>query len=400
MKIAVAGKNELACRVLDYLLDSCDFTNRDLCVIINKSDNGENSWQRSLKALAELREVRVLDEQEIYAIKDLLFLSLEYDRIVKVENFLSNKLFNIHFSYLPEYKGMYTSVLPLLFNERSTGVTLHEIDNGIDTGRIVDQKRINLSDDLTSENLYHLLTDLGVDLIKSNLSNLLSNNYSAVPQRVKGSKYFSKGYIDFTNVEINLKQTAYQIMTYVNAFCFRPYQRPKLDSLEIDKAVITNYKSTGAPGKIIHQDEFTLTYNTIDYNIVLIKAVDEKLIRAAEIGDLKSLVEYKSVGGRVDFKNSKGWDIAIVSAFNGHEDIMYWALENGISHETTNYNGTTLAMYVMTNAIDNNNYDRFKLFLERCRPDISRQDYYGNDLMFYAMKRKSSEAIDLINLYK
>ena len=45
-------------------------------------------------------------------------------------------------------------------------------------------------------------------------------------------------------------------------------------------------------------------------------------------------------------------------------------------------------------------YDRFKFFLERCRPDISRLDYYGNDLKFYAMKRKSSEAIDLINLYK
>ena len=400
MKIVVAGKNELACRVLDYLLDSCDFTNGDIYVIVNKSDNGENSWQRSLKALAELREVRVVDEQDIYAIRDLLFLSLEYDRIIKVENFLSNRLFNIHFSYLPEYKGMYTSVLPLLFNELSTGVTLHEINNGIDTGRIVDQKRINLNDDLTSENLYHHLTELGVDLIKSNLSQILSGDYKAVPQRATGSKYFPKGYIDFSNVEINVRQTAYQIRTYVNAFCFRPYQRPLLNGLEIDKVIITNDKSMGVPGKIIHQDEFTLTLITIDYNVVLIKAVDEKLIKAAENGDLKCLVEYKSLGGRIDFKNNKGWDIAIVAAYNGFDNIMYWALENGISHETSNYNGTTLAMYVMTNAINTNNYNKFKLFLERCKPETSRRDYNDNDLAFYARKRKSSKAIELITLHK
>jgi methionyl-tRNA formyltransferase len=400
MKIAVAGKNELACRVLEYLLDSCDFTNRDICVIANKSDNGENSWQRSLKALAELREVRVLDEQDIHSIKDLLFLSLEYDRIVKVENFLSNRLFNIHFSYLPEYKGMYTSVLPLLFNEPSTGVTLHEIDNGIDTGRIVDQRRINLSDNLTSENLYHQLTELGVDLIKSNLSQILIGDYKAVPQSVTGSKYFPKGYIDFSNVEINLRQTAYQIRTYVNAFCFRPYQRPLLNGIEIDKAVITNDKSTGVPGKTIHQDEFTLTLNTIDYNVVLIKAVDEQLINAAENGDLKCLVKYKSLGGRIDFKNKKGWDIAIVAAYNGYDNIMYWALENGISYETTNYNGTNLAMYVMTNAINTGNYNKFELFLERYKSEIYKRDYNGNDLAFYAKKRKSSKAIELIKLHK
>lgn len=400
MKIVVAGKNELACRVLDYLLDTSDFTNSDIYVILNKSDNGQNSWQRSLKALAELREVRVVDEQYIYAMKDILFLSLEYDRILKVEKFSSNRLFNIHFSYLPEYKGMYTSVLPLLFNEPSTGVTLHEIDNGIDTGCIVDQRRINLSDNLTSENLYHQLTELGVDLIKSNLSQILIGDYKAVPQSVTGSKYFPKGYIDFSNVEINLRQTAYQIRTYVNAFCFRPYQRPLLNGIEIDKAVITNDKSTGVPGKIIHQDEFTLTLNTIDYNVVLIKAVDEQLINAAENGDLKCLVKYKSLGGRIDFKNKKGWDIAIVAAYNGYDNIMYWALENGISYETTNYNGTNLAMYVMTNAINTGNYNKFELFLERYKSEIYKRDYNGNDLAFYAKKRKSSKAIELIKLHK
>ena len=34
---------------------------------------------------------------------------------------------------------MYTSCLPILFNEKESGVTLHKIDRGIDTGDIIDQ---------------------------------------------------------------------------------------------------------------------------------------------------------------------------------------------------------------------------------------------------------------------
>ena len=75
---------------------------------------------------------------------------------------------------------------------------------------------------------------------------------------------------------------------------------------------------------------------------------------------------------------------------------MYWALENGISYDTSNYNGTNLAMYVMTNAINTGNYNKFELFLERYKSEIYKRDYNGNDLEFYAKKRKSSKAIELI----
>ena len=57
--------------------------------------------------------------------------------IIKTKNFKSNKLFNLHFSLLPSYKGMHTSAFPILNGEKYSGVTIHKIDNGIDTGDII-----------------------------------------------------------------------------------------------------------------------------------------------------------------------------------------------------------------------------------------------------------------------
>ena len=69
---------------------------------------------------------------------------IEFDQIIKPTEFRSNRLFNIHFSYLPEFKGMYTSAIPILQGSTHTGVTLHGIDQGIDTGPIIAQEKFEI----------------------------------------------------------------------------------------------------------------------------------------------------------------------------------------------------------------------------------------------------------------
>lgn len=400
MIIAIAGKNELACRVLDYIIESKKYSNYKLCVVLNKTDNGINSWQRSLKSAALLNGIDIVDEEYLYRKSDLLFLSLEYDRIIKVERFRSKKLYNVHFSYLPDYKGMYTSVLPILFNDSSTGVTLHRINNGIDTGDIIDQRKITLSEGTTSENLYYQLTNEGVEIIKSNLNSLLKDEFESHPQSAINSRYFKKGYINFANVEIDTNQTAFQIKIFVNAFCFPPYQRATFNNYKIDRVVILSEVSKKRPGFIHKEDEYHLVLSTIDYDIILIKACDEFLIECSQKGDFIALKKYKSIGGRINFKNQKGWDIAITASYNGHFEILEWALNNGISPDTKNYNGTTLAMYTMTYSIANKNYNYFENFLKKYQPNLNLKDYSGHDITYYAQKRKSLNAIELIQNYK
>ena len=142
MKICIAGKNNIACNILEYLIFQKNMKKEQLFVCCNKNDNGKNTWQRSLRYTAKLLGIKEVCLDDLYDIQDLVFLSLEFDKIIKPTLFTSRKLFNIHFSLLPSYKGMYTAALPILNNEKHTGVTFHKIDNGIDTGPIIAQKKI------------------------------------------------------------------------------------------------------------------------------------------------------------------------------------------------------------------------------------------------------------------
>ncbi len=70
--------------------------------------------ERSLLKKANEIGIETKTLEDIYSIENLIFLSLEFDRIVNPNKFKSNKLFNIH---LPKYKGMFTSIIPIL-NDR------------------------------------------------------------------------------------------------------------------------------------------------------------------------------------------------------------------------------------------------------------------------------------------
>ena len=101
----------------------------DIRFLPNPTDNGFDGWQPSLKRLGTELKIKETTIEELYEIEELLFLSLEYSELINTTKFKSQKLFNIHFSLLPEYKGMYTSALPIINGEEYSGVTLHKIPN-------------------------------------------------------------------------------------------------------------------------------------------------------------------------------------------------------------------------------------------------------------------------------
>ena len=129
MRIAIAGKNQVAIDGMNAAL-ALGMESPVYCVA-NRSDDGTDRWQPSFrKCAASSGRVELVDLDDLFDIDDLLFFSLEFDRILKPERFRSAALFNLHFSLLPAYRGMYTSTMPLLNGEAESGVTLHRIDDG------------------------------------------------------------------------------------------------------------------------------------------------------------------------------------------------------------------------------------------------------------------------------
>lgn len=138
MKYCIAGKNEIAIFGVELLLKS-GISRDKIVACCNSNDTGINGWQPSFRNYCIRNNILVLHLEEIYNLVALVFISLEFDKIIKISKFRSRALFNIHFSLLPEYKGMYTSAMPILEGREYSGVTLHKLDEGIDTGDIIDQ---------------------------------------------------------------------------------------------------------------------------------------------------------------------------------------------------------------------------------------------------------------------
>ena len=103
MKICIAGKNNIAVEILLYLVE-LGINKENIYVTLNETDDGKDNWQRSLLKKANELNIKVNTLEDSYCIDNLLFISLEFDRIVNPNKFKTDKLFNIHFSLLPKYK--------------------------------------------------------------------------------------------------------------------------------------------------------------------------------------------------------------------------------------------------------------------------------------------------------
>lgn len=282
--IIVAGKNNIACNVLKYLITKekekntfsfhgkGTYNKTKILALPNENDDGIDNWQYSFKKTALDNDIEIINLKDAYTIENSIFLSCEFDKIIKPNLFATDKLYNIHFSKLPQYKGMYTSCLPILFNEKQTGVTLHKIDKGIDTGDIIDQITFPLLSEYVALDLYKKYTEFGFKIFINNINNLISGNYTCNKQPTENSSYYSLNSVDF-NSKIDYRKTAQQIKNQLHARSFIHFQLPKFKDVSIIRAEIINCKSTGKIGEIIEENDEYIIINSIDYNVKLYKFI-------------------------------------------------------------------------------------------------------------------------------
>lgn len=283
--ICIAGKNTIAVNALKHLIKN--YSHLKILYIPNPTDNGKDNWQPSLIKYSNSKKIQRTSLDEISEIENLLFISLEFSELINPKKFNSKNLYNIHFSKLPKYKGMYTSALPILHDERQTGVTLHQIDSGIDTGPIIDQKTILIRESDTAKDIYLKYLHIGEKIFKKNIERLVAGNTHPTPQPPQGSSYFSKSAINYKKLKIDLKKTANEIHNQFRAYTFREYQMPTFNDWQILKTKILEKRSLIPPGRIIKETEHSFEITTIDHNILLIKDYYPKLWQACKTGNLK-----------------------------------------------------------------------------------------------------------------
>ena len=145
-----------------------------------------------------------LDYKHIAESKYDYLISFGYRYIISKEilNYFKEKAINFHISYLPWNKGADPNLWSILENTPK-GVTIHQLDYGLDTGKIVCQKEIFFKSDETLKSTYEMLNNAIVQLFKVNWANIKNNKLKKYPQEGKGSYHKSSDKNEFMDLFID-----------------------------------------------------------------------------------------------------------------------------------------------------------------------------------------------------
>ena len=98
---------------------------------------------------------------------------------------------NIHASLLPKYRGAAPIQCSIINGDTHSGVSIMQMDEGIDTGDILLQRAIKIADDETGGSLFDKLSDLGSELIVEALKGLENESLTPVKQDASQSTHAS-----------------------------------------------------------------------------------------------------------------------------------------------------------------------------------------------------------------
>ena len=160
---------------------------------------------------------------------------------------------NLHFSLLPRWRGAAPVQRAIEAGDPVSGVTVFQLDPGMDTGPIYSVKRFALDSDITSDELFSELGALGVEAVEDSL-NAIKAGIRPEPQKSDGATRAMK--ISKEECEINWNLDAQLISQKIRAFTSSPgaWTRFRGEVVKIDSVSIS--EETLQPGllKVVNKE--------------------------------------------------------------------------------------------------------------------------------------------------
>ncbi|WP_409368018.1 formyltransferase family protein [Lysinibacillus sp. 38-6] len=134
-----------------------------------------------------------------------IVISYGYRHIISKDiiNYLHNRIINLHISYLPWNRGADPNFWSFI-EDTKKGVTIHLIDEGIDTGNIIIQREVSFKGELTLRQSYNILTDEIEKLFFEYWTTIKSGDYKTISQNIKeGSIHYKKDRERYNDLLVN-----------------------------------------------------------------------------------------------------------------------------------------------------------------------------------------------------
>lgn len=261
MKIIFAGTPVFAAHSLAALTDA----GHEITLVLTQPDRpagrGRKIAASAVKLLAQQREFALLQPHSLKqpelaaqlttAGADVMVVAA-YGLILPaaILNIPRFGCVNIHASLLPRWRGAAPIQRALLAGDQETGITIMQMDQGLDTGAILLQQSIPITQDDTAQTLHDKLAILGAHCIVEALNLLQQGKVSATPQNETAASHAPK--LEKAEAEIDWRLGAEQISRAVRAFNPYPGTHSRMHGipLKIWQAKATA-SAAGNPGEII-----------------------------------------------------------------------------------------------------------------------------------------------------
>lgn len=154
---------------------------------------------------------------------------------------------NIHASLLPRWRGAAPIQAAILAGDAETGITLMQMDAGLDTGAMLMREAVPITPRTTAAMLHDTLAALGARMI----TQVLENRPEPVPQPAEGATYAPK--LTRDNARIDWSQEAGQIDRQIRAFDPWPGTFTLLNGTVLKVLTAELAEGHGTPGLVLDE---------------------------------------------------------------------------------------------------------------------------------------------------
>ena len=285
MRIIFMGTPDFAVAALDALCSS----EHEVILAVTQPDRqkgrGRKVIKTPVKECAEKRGVpvfqplKIRDAQALERIRSLspdLIVVAAFGQILPQELLDIPKYgcINIHASLLPKLRGAAPIQWSVINGDKESGITLMQMDAGLDTGDILFQKKVEITGEETGESLYYKLAGLGGEMIVRCLPDVEAGRLCPVPQNNDESTYApmlkkEMGEIDWSLPAREIGQRVRGMLPWPGAYTFlngrvlKIWKARPATAEELSLAP-KNGQDIPAPGTVLFADKKALYASTGD----------------------------------------------------------------------------------------------------------------------------------------
>ena len=273
MKIVFMGTPDFAVGALESLVEA----GHDVVAVVTQPDKpkgrGKEMQQTPVKACAVKHNIEVFQpvkiktpeaEEVLKGYGADLFVVAAFGQILSKEILDMPKYgcVNIHASLLPKYRGAAPIQWAILDGEKETGVTIMQMNEGLDTGDMLTKVVVPIEDTDTGESLFDKLAEAGAKLLIETIPQIEAGTLKPEPQDDSLSTYAKMikkdmGLIDWKKEAVMLERLVRGMNSWPSA-----YTHFQGKTLKVWEAEVETCETEAVPGSVVEVTKNSIKVQT------------------------------------------------------------------------------------------------------------------------------------------